>query len=145
MSSTKVVISGEDLYKRRGQIVVAIGALTRLQAGWKEQYWKNKVGTRIWVWQYGIPVKASSSDIDEAIKLHEKRVGSGLSLGATTLQLYERGKYWIANDISILKDMLLLINMAGPDGEVHLSDYDCRYLDRALDLEYTETKLKALI
>ena len=34
------------------------------------------------VWQYGIPVKASSSDIDETIKLHEKRVFQhGLAAG----------------------------------------------------------------
>jgi len=145
MSSTKVVIIGADLHKLRFEVEVALGTLARLQAGWKEQYWKNKAGKRIWVWQYGIPVKASSSDIDETIKLHEKRVGSGLSLGATTLQLYERGKYWIANDIRILKDMLLLIDMAGPEGEVHLSDYDCRSLDKALDLENTETELKELL
>lgn len=144
MSSTKVVISGADLYKRRGQTSIAIGALTQLQAGWKEQYWKNKVGTRIWVWQYGIPVKASSSDIDETIKLHEKQVWVGWDWDAP-VHKYRRGKNWIANDIRGLKDMLVLIDTAGSDGEVHLSGYDCRYLDNALDLENTETKLKALI
>lgn len=144
MSSTKIVISGADLYKMRGQAAIAIGALTRLQAGWKEQYWKNKVGTRIWVWQYGIPVKASSSDIDETIKLHEKQVWVGWNWDAP-IHKYRRGKNWIANDIRVLKDMLVLIDTAGPDGEVHLSGYNCRSLNSALDLENTETKLKALI
>lgn len=52
------------------------GALARLQAGWKK-YWLDKVGKRIWVWQHGIPVKASSSDIDETIALHKRQVEVG--------------------------------------------------------------------
>lgn len=144
MSSTKVVISGEDLYKRRGMVVVAIGALTHLQAGWKERYWKNKAGTRIWVWQYGIPVKASSSDIDETIALHEKQAWVGWDSNAPRWR-YKCGCDQINNRIRTLKDALILIDTAGTGGEVHLSDYDCRSLDRALDLENTETKLKALI
>jgi len=144
MSSTKVVIIGADLHKLRFEVEVALGTLARLQAGWKEQYWKNKAGKRIWVWQYGIPVKASSSDIDETIKLHYRQVWLGWDSNAPAHR-YQRGLSWIANDLRTLKDMLILIDTAGPDGEVHLSGYDCRCLDRALDLENTDTKLKALI
>lgn len=145
MSDTKVVLSGKELSTMFAEVTIALQALTELQAGWKEQFWKGKTGKRIWVWQYGFPVKASSSDIEETIKLHEKQVGSGLSIAPTTLQLYERGRYWIGNDIRILKGTLLLVEMAGPEGELHLSGYDCRVLARALDLENTETRLKALI
>lgn len=145
MSDTKVVISGKELSTMFAEVTIAIKALTKLQAGWEGQFWLNKVGKPIWVWKYGIPVKASSLDIKETIQLYENQVGSGLSLAPTTLQLYERGRYWIDNDIRILKDTILLIEMASPEGELHLSGYDCRVLARALSLENTETRLKALI
>lgn len=144
MSETKVVVSGKELSTMFAEVTITIQALTKLQAGWKEQFWKSKAGKRIWVWQYGFPVKASSSDTEETIKLHEKQVWVGWDSNAPHWR-YKCGHDKIDNDIRILKDTLLLIEMAGPDGELHLSDYDCRYLDRALDLENTETKLKALI
>lgn len=126
------------------QLLSAIEVLEYHKARWETKFWAKHVDKPIWVWLYGIPVKASSSDIKETITLHEKRVWGSLATESTLLS-YKKGSNWLSNDIRTLKAVLRHIALAGNGGEIHLSTSDCYRLDEALDVDKTKACLEKLI